>query len=72
MCLLLVLASAGSLLIVHTSIIWGSFQQLLEEGINAVRTESLPEACALALRACSPVVILGTTSLVSEAERLSF
>lgn len=32
MCLLLVLASAGSLLIVHTSIIWGSFQQLLEEG----------------------------------------
>ncbi|MBP3878244.1 MAG: bifunctional protein FolC [Lachnospiraceae bacterium] len=47
-------------------------QKLLEEGINAVRTESLPEACALALRACSPVVILGTTSLVSEAERLSF
>jgi transcriptional regulator with XRE-family HTH domain/multisubunit Na+/H+ antiporter MnhG subunit len=31
-CLLLVLVSVGALLIVRSSIIWGSYQQLLEEG----------------------------------------
>lgn len=48
----------------------GQQDRLRSEGINAIWTESIPEAMDLAKEKGKPIVILGTTSVIAEVKKM--